>query len=272
VNDDDVVRSALDRVLPERLQRLQRVSGVAAVFGGTTRTSAAGQELVLSRLVGTLGDSLRGLAVPSGRGLGGAVVRRAMPCRVNDYASSTFITHDYDRIVVREERLTSIFAVPVVVRGSVRAVLYGGVRNQQPIGDRAVRNASVIAAQLQQELEVAPASHGGDADRSSESAALAELAAIIRTVRDPVLRERLVRVQRDLGGRPNRQATAATVLAPREVDVLRCVAIGASNIEIAVELGLSPQTVKAYLRSAMRRLQVHNRTAAVHAARVAGAL
>ncbi|MHA6779787.1 LuxR C-terminal-related transcriptional regulator [Pseudonocardia saturnea] len=35
---------------------------------------------------------------------------------------------------------------------------------------------------------------------------------------------------------------------------------------------MSAQTVKAYLRTAMRKLDVHNRTAAVHAARVAGLL
>jgi DNA-binding CsgD family transcriptional regulator len=61
-------------------------------------------------------------------------------------------------------------------------------------------------------------------------------------------------------------------LAPRELDALRLVAVGASNVEIAAQLGLSPETVKAYLRTAMRKLDVHNRTAAVHAARLAGIL
>lgn len=52
----------------------------------------------------------------------------------------------------------------------------------------------------------------------------------------------------------------------------RLAAVGASNREIAAELGLSAETVKAYLRGAMRKLGVHNRTAAVHAARSTGAL
>ncbi|HJQ47041.1 MAG TPA: helix-turn-helix transcriptional regulator [Amycolatopsis sp.] len=62
------------------------------------------------------------------------------------------------------------------------------------------------------------------------------------------------------------------MLASREIDALRRVAVGASNVEIAARLGLSPETVKAYLRTAMRKLDVHNRTAAAHAAREAGAL
>jgi LuxR family transcriptional regulator, regulator of acetate metabolism len=44
---------------------------------------------------------------------------------------------------------------------------------------------------------------------------------------------------------------------------LRLVAVGAGNREIAARLGPSPETVEAYLRSASRRLGVHNRTAAV---------
>jgi DNA-binding CsgD family transcriptional regulator len=270
VVDDVVVRAALDRMLPERLQRLQRVSGVPVVFGGSTRPGAAGQELVLSRLIGTLGSSLRGLAVRPGRGLGGTVLQQGAPCRVNDYASTTTITHDYDSMVVGQERLTSIFAVPVRAHGAVRGVLYGAVRDRNPIGDRAVRNACVAAAQLERELEALPLAPP-DAGPVPDPAALAELAAIIRGVPAGDLHDRLARVHRALGGGPltppEPDAAPGPALAPRELDVLRLVAVGGSNVEIAAELGLSPQTVKAYLRTAMRKLGVHKRTAAVHVAR-----
>lgn len=269
---DEAVRVAIDTVLPERLQRLQRVSGVPVVFGGTTRTSV-GRELVLSRLIGTVGTSLRGLVVPAGRGLGGAVLSRGAWCRVDDYASTSIITHDYDRIVVQQERLRSIFAVPVVVRSVVCGVLYGAVRDPQPIGDRAVRGACVIASQLERELEgPAPARSRREDAPLSVAAALAELAEIIDDVRDTGLRERLIRVYDGLGGEQDSSAPTVAVLTPREVGVLRLVAVGSSNVEIAAELGLSPETVKAYLRSSMRKLGVHNRTAASHVARRAGVL
>jgi DNA-binding CsgD family transcriptional regulator len=277
VDDDVAVHSTIEKLLSERLHRLQQVSGVPVVFGGATQDAPDGARLVLSRLAGTLGDSLRGLRVQSGRGLGGAVLQRGVACRVNDYASTTTISHEYDCIVVGQERLTSIFAVPVVLQGSVRGVLYGGVRGQQPIGDRALRNAGVIAAQLQRDVAamVARPDPAPSAVATPSTAALADLAAVIRGTSDPVVRTRLARIHRELSGRTDvtpHPAPTSTVLAPRELDALRLVAVGASNVEIATQLGLSAQTVKAYLRTAMRKLDVHNRTAAVHAARVAGLL
>lgn len=262
---DDRARAAIGRLLPERLLRLQRLTGLPVVFGGSTAAGPDGRRLVLSRTLGTVGTSLRGLVVPAGRGLGGTVLRSAVAHRIDDYATTTAITHDYDRIVVDEERIVGIFAVPVPVRGRVEAVLYGAVRDEQPIGDRTLRDANLIAGLLRQDVERLL-----EPPPQPARAPLDELAEIIREMRDPALRARLARIHRDLGGRPTDPPPG--LLAPREVEALQLVAVGASNVEIAARLGLSPETVKAYLRTAMRKLDVHNRTAAVHAARLAGVL
>ncbi|WP_133243252.1 response regulator transcription factor, partial [Streptomyces scopuliridis] len=71
------------------------------------------------------------------------------------------------------------------------------------------------------------------------------------------------------GGAPR---LAPVALAPREVDVLTCVASGSTNATAAELLGLRPETVKGYLRSAMRKLGTHTRLEAVVAARRAGLL
>jgi DNA-binding NarL/FixJ family response regulator len=52
-------------------------------------------------------------------------------------------------------------------------------------------------------------------------------------------------------------------LSPREVDVLRLVADGASNRAAAVALGLSEHTVRAHLRAILRKLVVQGRVQAV---------
>src|SRR5215470_4313577 len=145
-------QQTIDELLPEWLERLRKATGLPIVFGGATRYNTGKMQLVLDRLIGNSGDSLRGLVVQSGKGLGGCVLRGRKPFRVNDYASTMAITHDYD-LAVQQEGLTSVFAVPVLVRDEVRGVLYGAVRGGSPIGGRTVRNAIVIAEQLACDVE-----------------------------------------------------------------------------------------------------------------------
>jgi LuxR family maltose regulon positive regulatory protein len=59
-----------------------------------------------------------------------------------------------------------------------------------------------------------------------------------------------------------RQGTG--LLTEREVDVLKLVAQALTNAQIAEQLVLSLQTVNAHLRSIFNKLDVTNRTAAVH--------
>ena len=51
-------------------------------------------------------------------------------------------------------------------------------------------------------------------------------------------------------------------LTPRELDVLRLLARGQRNREIAEELGLAEPTVKIHVNSLLRKLQVKDRTEA----------
>lgn len=55
-------------------------------------------------------------------------------------------------------------------------------------------------------------------------------------------------------------------LTPRQMEVLRCLARGHSNKEIAYQLGLSQGTVKIHIAAIFRAFKVRNRTQAVIAA------
>jgi DNA-binding CsgD family transcriptional regulator len=266
---DDRLQNRIDDVIGHRLPMIRRAGGVPIVFGGAIRRTTDGTEqVVIGKLLGTVTDAMNGLTVAEGRGLGGIVMTRVTPCIVRDYASSTAISHHYDDSVVHQERLTSIVAVPVRHQGRVAAVLYAAVRADDTIGDRAVQNTVDATRQVEREivrLEQAPVDPA-----TQRQAALDELAALVQTTHDPHMKARLGRIHRHLSPPP--RTRCSTPLTPRELEVLQIVATGLSNVAIADHLGLSPESVKTYVRNVMRKLQVHNRTAAVHTARASGLL
>ena len=65
---------------------------------------------------------------------------------------------------------------------------------------------------------------------------------------------------------------AISPITPREREVTRLVADGHTNLEIAVRLNLSNNTIKSYLRNAMHKLQARNRAQLVTNARRHGLL
>ena len=71
---------------------------------------------------------------------------------------------------------------------------------------------------------------------------------------EPTLAGRIV--DRALG----RQGKGEDTLSSREEDVLRAIAWGRSNKEIATELGLSIKTVESYKATAKQKLQLRSRT------------
>ncbi|WP_151480131.1 helix-turn-helix transcriptional regulator [Streptomyces albicerus] len=269
------------------LMRLRRATGLPVAFGGLVEPGR--RQVRISELNGTATAALSALAVSSGHGLGGKAVALARPCAVADYSSSRQISHEYDAAVAAEG-LRSVLAVPVVVRRRVRGVLYGALRTAQPLGDRTLAAAVEAARDVEQSLVVRDEAQGllaaareprtaedlaGSADSVWERVREAHgaLRALAPRVVDPALRAELLAVCDTLTAAPNPPAAARRVrLTPRELDVLACVAAGTTNAAAADRLGLRPETVKAYLRSAMRKLGAHTRLEAVVAARRAGLL
>ncbi|MFC8430507.1 LuxR C-terminal-related transcriptional regulator [Streptomyces sp. NPDC057253] len=261
------------------LVRLRRTTGLPVAFGGLVEPGRP--RIRISELSGTATTSLLSLAVTSGNGLGGKTVALARPCAVADYSVSRQISHEYDAAVAAEG-LRAVLAVPVVVRRRVRGVLYGALRDARPLGDRTLTAAVDAARDVEQALVA------GDGARDVLAAARAEpppgdssgweqvreahaaLRALAPRITDPALRTELLDACALLSPAPARPAAVA--LAPRELDVLACVAVGATNAAAAGRLGVTAETVKAYLRSAMRKLGAGTRGEAVAAARRAGLL
>lgn len=75
---------------------------------------------------------------------------------------------------------------------------------------------------------------------------------------------------RELVGARSRRARALPQLTEREQEVLRLLARGMSNAEIAAELFLGVQTIKSHVATLLTKLQVRDRTQAVIAAYESG--
>jgi len=243
----------------------------------------------VTSIVGNRTHSLDGLRVRPERGLGGRAMIELRPRMTNDYGSSQQITHDYD-VFVLGEGLRTLLALPIVVSGRPRGVLYAGAWDRAPEGGVTTAPAMQVTQSVADELRIRDevARRLRAVDPSSETVAtpqreelresFAELRSIAAAVDDPDLRARIAQVEHRLVTLAGDAATTATGPLPtvhlsrRETDVLACAALGATNAEIAQQLGLREGTVKAYLGTAMSKLDASTRHAAVAKARRFGLL
>lgn len=295
-------------VLTGAVRELARRTHFPVSFGGLVDNGGTR----ISAIHGSRTRSLDGLTVQVMRGLGGRAMAELRPRATPDYGAARHITHDYDRHILGEG-ISTLLAVPVIVGGRVRGLLYGGSWASANVGGVAMKPAFQVADALATELRVRDeverrlatldgatgavggASDGVGAGRSSATTtpsvvhpslpaahreelreSYAELRTIASTISDPDVRARLAHVEQRLAalsGDDESVPLASTVsLSPRETDVLACAAIGATNAQIAAQLSLREGTVKAYISSAMAKLDASTRHAAVTRARRSGLL
>lgn len=275
------------QVLADAVAELVRRTRFPVAFGGFEHDDA----IHVTSIVGTRTRALEGLVVQASRGLGGRALVEKRPRLALDYRSSRSITHDYDRAVLGEG-IATLFAVPLIVAGRARGVIYCGSWAESPVGDVVARPAFAVADELSSELRIreevqrrlslAPptaadaASALAPAAREELRETYAELRRIAAGVDDPEVRERLAAVERRLAALSQSESEPPldldVRLSPRETDVLACAALGSTNAEIAAALSLREGTVKSYLQSAMAKLDASTRHAAVARARRAGLL
>jgi DNA-binding CsgD family transcriptional regulator len=75
-----------------------------------------------------------------------------------------------------------------------------------------------------------------------------------------------------LGESVTRRTAEATGLTRRELEVVRLIAVGRTNRDVAQELFLSPRTVDMHVRHILRKLDCHSRVEAAHRAHELGLL
>lgn len=272
-------------LIAQAVRELAQRTRFPVAFGGLIEDGA----VTVTNIVGTRTHSLEGLKVRPERGLGGRAMTELRPRMTSDYGSSQQITHDYDDFVLGEG-LRTLVALPIIVNGRPRGVLYAGAWRESPVGGVTTAPAMTVAESVASELRIRdeverrmrsmspPAHTFTPSHREELRESFAELRSISADVSDAALRERLARLERRLlsvAGEepPHSTGPIPTIhLSPRETDVLACAALGCTNSEIASQLGLREGTVKAYLGTAMSKLDASTRHAAVAKARRAGLL
>ncbi|MEU4015341.1 LuxR C-terminal-related transcriptional regulator [Microbacterium sp. NPDC028030] len=267
------------------VRELARRTRFPVAFGGLIEEGVVS----VTSIVGARTRSLDGLRVRPERGLGGRAMIELRPRMTSDYGSSQQITHDYD-VFVLGEGLRTLLALPIVVQGRSRGVLYAGAWDEEQIGGVTTAPAMQVAQSVADELRIRDEVQrrlqatllAGDTvappQREELRESFAELRSIAASVDDADIRARISQVERRLltlagDAVPATTGAVPTVhLSPRETDVLACAALGSTNAEIASQLGLREGTVKAYLGTAMSKLDASTRHAAVTRARRAGLL
>ncbi|MFC5661754.1 LuxR C-terminal-related transcriptional regulator [Kitasatospora misakiensis] len=228
-----------DAVLGDLARRVVADCGADVGLVGVPEPEAAGPGpggMVLRHWAGTRADLLHDLAVPAGTGLGGRALAERAPTWVPDYRAATTISHHYDAAVTAED-LYAMLTVPLLHDGAVHGVVYASLRAVVPFGDVRIGAVTRLA-------EVATLALAGAAAWCGAPAA------------DPA---------------PSRTRPPVP-LTRREREVLRWAATGRTNPEIAAQLGLTCNTVTGYLKSAMHKLGVRNRTELTVTARESGLL
>lgn len=255
----------------------RKLTGLPVAFAGPVDSAG----VVLNEASGMRTGALDGLLVARDSGLGGRAVQLGRPVSVHDYSAAETISHDYDR-QVSAEGLVSLVAIPVSTGRGVRAVLYGALRRRGPMGDRTIGQLSDAASALARELtrrddELAAPESGGPTAEPPESrgdlhSLVAEVSELATRIDDPRLSTEIVSACRRLqeASRLHGRRAPGPSLSARQLDVLGLASAGCRNEEIAEMLTMSTTSVKAQLRSAMRKFGVHSRHAAVSAARANG--
>ena len=145
-----------------------------------------------------------------------------------------------------------------------------GVETMRQLSAAGVDSKVIVLTSFAEDEQVLAAVKAGAAGYLLKDVQPQELGNAIRTVHagdaqlHPSIASKLMREVAAAGSR-HKEADALTA---RELDVLKALARGMSNKEIAAELGVAETTVKTHVSSILRKLQVADRTqAALYAVR-----
>jgi NarL family two-component system response regulator LiaR len=144
-----------------------------------------------------------------------------------------------------------------------------GVETTRRVKQISPRTQIIVLTSYHQDEHIFPAIRAGALSYLLKDIDSHELAGAIRKAArgEATLHPRVAaRVVQELHGATRSEVNAFTELSERELEVLRLIADGVSNNEIAAQLVISEKTVKSHVSNILSKLHVLDRTqAAVYA-------
>lgn len=160
-------------------------------------------------------------------------------------------------------------AVPDVVLMDLLMPGMDGVEATRRLKEVSPRTQVVVLTSHYDDGHVFSALRAGALSYVLKDVGSGELAGAVRRAArgEPTLHPRVaLRLMRDVRGEFGEGPQAFTELTPRELEVLKAIAEGMTNAEIAGRLGVSDKTVKGHVSNVLSKLHLADRTqAAVYA-------
>ena len=159
-------------------------------------------------------------------------------------------------------------AVPDVILMDVRMPKRSGIEACVAIKDVAPTARIIMLTVSDEEADLYDAVKNGASGYLLKDSSIDEVAQAIRVVADgqslisPSMAIKLLDEFKQMS-RTDRQQVPSPRLTDRELEVLRLVAKGLNNREVAKELFISENTVKNHVRNILEKLQLHSRMEAV---------
>ena len=159
-------------------------------------------------------------------------------------------------------------AVPDVILMDVRMPKRSGIEACVAIKDVAPTARIIMLTVSDEEADLYDAVKNGASGYLLKDSSIDEVAQAIRVVADgqslisPSMAVKLIDEFKQMS-RPEKSQVPGLRLTERELEVLRLVAKGLNNREVAKELFISENTVKNHVRNILEKLQLHSRMEAV---------